>query len=122
MLVEKPNFKGVINPKTYLNHDLGSKFFFLSDLAYKLVNLLVFEKFPCKISKNWTFQKIIGLGLNFTYEFGVCFKGCIQLKILVVSRLGAKPGAALKKTFINNWLINFMIHPLWKYLYGTAMP
>ena len=26
------------------------------------------------MSKNWTFQKIIGLGLNFTYEFEVCFK------------------------------------------------
>ena len=24
------------------------------------------------MSKNWTFQKIIGLGLNFTYEFEVC--------------------------------------------------
>ena len=52
--------------KTYLNHELGSKFFFLSDLAYKLVNLLVFEKISCKMSKNWNFQKIIGLGLNFT--------------------------------------------------------
>ena len=72
MLVEKPYFGGVINPKTYLNHELGSKFFFLSDLAYKLVNLLVFETFSCKMSKNWTFQKIIGLGLNFTYEFEVC--------------------------------------------------
>ena len=28
-------FGGVINPKTYLNHKLGSKFFFLCDLAYK---------------------------------------------------------------------------------------
>ena len=27
MLVETPNFGGVINPKTYLNHELGSKFF-----------------------------------------------------------------------------------------------
>ena len=44
MLVETPCFGGVINPKTYLNHELGSKFFFLSDLAYKLVNLLFFEK------------------------------------------------------------------------------
>jgi hypothetical protein len=48
MLVEKPYFGGVINPKTYLNPKLGSKFFFLSDLAYKLVNLLVFEKFHVK--------------------------------------------------------------------------
>ena len=28
MLVEKPYFGGVINPKTYLNHELGSQFFF----------------------------------------------------------------------------------------------
>ena len=52
MLVETPYFGGVINPKTYLNHELGSKFFFLSDLAYKLGNLLVFEKCSCKMSKN----------------------------------------------------------------------
>ena len=73
MLVKTPSFGGVINPKTNFNHELGPKFFFLSDLAYKLVNLLVFEKFSCKMSKNWTFPKIIGLGLNFTYEFEVCF-------------------------------------------------
>ena len=72
MLVEMPYFWGVINPKTYLNHDLGSKFFFLSSLAYKLVNLLVCEKISCKMSKNWSFIKIIGRGLNFTYEFEVC--------------------------------------------------
>ena len=64
---------GVIHPKTYWNHKLGSKFFFLSDLAYKLVNLLVFEKNSGKMSKNWTFQKIIGLGLNLTYE-EVCYR------------------------------------------------
>ena len=73
MLVETPYFGGVINPKTYLNHELGSKFFSLSDLAYKLVNLLVLEKKSCKMSKNWTFQKIIGLGLNFSYEYEVCY-------------------------------------------------
>ena len=28
MLVETPYFGGVINPKTYLNHELGSKLFF----------------------------------------------------------------------------------------------
>ena len=44
MLVETPYFGGVFNPKSYLNHELGSNFFFLSGLAYKLVNLLVFEK------------------------------------------------------------------------------
>ena len=42
MLVETPYFRGVINPKTYLNYELGSNLFFLSDLAFKLVNLLVF--------------------------------------------------------------------------------
>ena len=44
MLVETPYFGVVINPKTYVNHELGSKLFFLISLAYKLVNLLVFEK------------------------------------------------------------------------------
>ena len=58
MLVKKPSFGGVINPKTNLNHELGSKFFSLSDLAYKLVNPLVFEKCSWK---------------NFTYEFEVCY-------------------------------------------------
>ena len=53
--------------------DYAPIFFFLSDLAYELVNLLVFEKCSCKMSKKWTFQKIIGLGLNFTYEFEVCY-------------------------------------------------
>ena len=73
MLVETPYFWGVINPKPYLNHDLGSKFFFLSSLAYKLVNLLLFEKISCKMSKNWSFTKIIGRGLNCTYEFEVFY-------------------------------------------------
>ena len=73
MLVETPYFGGVINTKTYLNHELGSNFFFLSDLEYKLVNLLVFEKCSCKMSKSWIFQKNIDLGLNFTYEFEVCY-------------------------------------------------
>ena len=52
MLVETPYFGGVINPKTYLNYELGSKFFFLSDFAYTLVNQLVFEKISCKMSEN----------------------------------------------------------------------
>ena len=55
MLVEKPYSRGVIS------------------LAYKLVNLLVFEKILYKMSKNWVFSKIIGLGLNCTYEFEVCY-------------------------------------------------
>ena len=73
MLVETPYFWGVIDPKTYSNHDLGSNFFSLGSLAYKLVNLLVFEKMSCKMSKNWSFLKIIGRGLNFTYEFEVSY-------------------------------------------------
>ena len=64
MLVETPYFGGVINQKTYLNYELGS-IFSLIYLAYKLVNLLVFEKISCKMNKNWTFKKITGLGLNF---------------------------------------------------------
>ena len=71
MLVVTSYSGGVIIPKTYLNHELGSKFFFLRSLAYKLVNLLVFEKILSKMSKNWTFSKTIGLGLNCTYEFEV---------------------------------------------------
>ena len=74
MLVETPYSGGVINPKANLNHELGSNFFFLSSLAYKLVNLLVFEKNSCKMSVNWSFIKIIGRGLNFSYEFEVCSK------------------------------------------------
>ena len=43
-LVETPYSVGVLNPKTHLNRDLGSISFILGSLAYKLVNLLVFEK------------------------------------------------------------------------------
>ena len=81
MLVETPYFGGVINPKTYLNHELDSTFFPLSDLAYKLVKLLVFEKCSCKMSKIWTFQKNIGLGLNFTCEFEVFFKFTCEFEV-----------------------------------------
>ena len=52
MLVKTPSFGGIINPKTNLNHKLGSNFFSLSDLAYKLANLLFFEKCSCEMSKN----------------------------------------------------------------------
>ena len=38
MLVERPYFGGAINPKTYLNHESGSKIFYLSILTYKLMN------------------------------------------------------------------------------------
>ena len=44
MLVKTLYFGGIINQKTFLNHELGSKFFILTSLAFKLVNLLVFEK------------------------------------------------------------------------------
>ena len=53
--------------------------FFLDNLAYKLLNLLVFENISCKMSKNWIFSKIIGLGVNCTYEFEVRF---IQTSVL----------------------------------------
>ena len=73
-LMKTPYFGGAINPKTYLNHELGSKLLFLSSFAYKLVKLLVFEeKNSCKMSKNWFFSSIICFGLNFTYEFEVSF-------------------------------------------------
>ena len=72
MLVENPYFGGVVNPKTYLNHEFGSKFFILSDLAYKLVK---------KMSKNWTFLKTIGLGLNFTFEFKVGYNKIFYQKV-----------------------------------------
>ena len=52
MLMEKAYSGGVINPKTYLNHELGSKKIFRGSLAYNLVNLFVFEKISSKISKN----------------------------------------------------------------------
>ena len=52
MLVETPYSGGAINPKTYLYHELGSKFFFLSSLEYKLVYILVFKKISCKTSKS----------------------------------------------------------------------
>ena len=42
MLVETLNFRGVIYPKNLLKYELGSKLFFLSGLAYKLVNLIIF--------------------------------------------------------------------------------
>ena len=72
MLLKTPYFGGVINQKTYLNHELSSKFFFLSSLAYELVKLLVFEKNHVKWART-EFFSIIGLGLNFTYELEVCF-------------------------------------------------
>ena len=71
MLVEMHYFGGVINSKTYLNLELGSKFFLLLlySLEYKLMNLLVFEE---KNHEQELFFFIIGLGLNFTFEFEVC--------------------------------------------------
>ena len=48
----RPFLEGSIFQKTYLNHELGSKLFFLGSLVYKLVNLFVFGKIICKMSKN----------------------------------------------------------------------
>ena len=59
MLVKTPSFGGVINPKTNFSHELGSKFFFLSDLAYKLVNLLVFENIHVKWARTELFKKLL---------------------------------------------------------------
>ena len=41
---KRPILEGSLNQKTYLNHELCSKLYFLSSLAYKLVNLLIFEE------------------------------------------------------------------------------
>ena len=51
------------------------------------MNLLVFEKKSCKMSKNWTFQKNFGLGLNFTYDFEVC---CKQNMLYIKSGLNTR--------------------------------
>ena len=40
MSVKTFYFEGVINQNTYLNHELGSKFFFLSSFAYKFIGFL----------------------------------------------------------------------------------
>ena len=42
-------------------------------LPYKLVNLFIFEKVSCKMSKNLSYPKVIGQGLKWTYEFKVLF-------------------------------------------------
>ena len=44
MLVKKPYFGGVINPKTYLNHELGSKFFFHEWFGIKISEPIGFWK------------------------------------------------------------------------------
>ena len=84
MLVEMPYFGGVINPKTYLNHELASKFFFLSDLAYKLVNLLVYEKKSGKMSKNWTFQKLLVWDCTSLMNLKSVISQCLWIKGLKV--------------------------------------
>ena len=49
LLVETPYFGGVNSPKKLLKQLIWLQiFFFFSSLAYKLVNLLVFEKFHKK--------------------------------------------------------------------------
>ena len=82
MLVETPYSGGVNNPKTYIFYELDSKFLFLGSLAYKLVNLLVFVKISCKMSKNWIFSKIIGRGLKWTYEFKVRYMQDVYIGIV----------------------------------------
>ena len=65
--------------------NLAPSVFFLSDLAYKLVNLLIFDFFFVKMSQNWNLVNIIGLGLNFTYEFEVCFIENIFIHLKVIA-------------------------------------
>ena len=38
------------------------------------------------MSKNWTFQKLIGLGLNFTFECEVCYKE-VYKKLIVIAMI-----------------------------------
>ena len=75
MLVKTLFFGGIIIKKNLLKTWARLQVFFpLSSLAYKLMNLLVFErKKSYKMSKNWFYFLIIGLVLNFTYELKVCF-------------------------------------------------
>ena len=56
MLVEMPYSGGVFNPKNLPKPWIRFRFFFLNSLAYKEVNLLVFENISCKMSKNWNFS------------------------------------------------------------------
>ena len=110
MLVETPYFGGVINSKTYLNNEWGCNFFSLSDSAYELVNLLVFEKcskllvwdstLPMNlksiIGKAWYLAKsssILDGGLSRPYEiewhlphFSWCPGHCIVLYWTILSQ------------------------------------
>ena len=60
--------------------NLAPSLFLLSSLAYKLVNLLVLKKNHAKWARTELFSSIIGLGLNFTYEFEVCFSVNCKIK------------------------------------------
>ena len=42
------------------------------------------------MSKNWTFQKIIGLGLNFTYEFEVYYIFILEVLSQIVKASSGK--------------------------------
>ena len=76
------------------------QFFCLSNSTYKLVNLLGFEKISFKMRKIWDFVKIIGLGLNITYEFEVCY---ILLVCWCISR---QKGNVKLSRFIIPFLLN----------------
>ena len=70
MMVKTLYFGGIIDKKKLHKLRIRLKVFFLSSFAYRLGNLFFYS---CKIGKNWFFSSNIGPGLNFTYEFEVCF-------------------------------------------------
>ena len=108
MLLETPYFGGVINTKTYLNHELGSKFGFLNSLAYKLVNLLVKKKIMQKEQIYFLFF-IIGLELNFTYEFEVCFTQTTKITQTIPIQNKLTNGSNHKKKLVSFVCIFFRI-------------
>ena len=57
MLVEKPYLGGVINTKTYLNHELGSIFFSEWFGIWISEPFGFWRKKSYKMSKNWTLKK-----------------------------------------------------------------
>ena len=60
---------------------------------------MVVGKKSCKMSKNWTFQQIICVGLNFTYKFEVCCKESpAELMLLTFVLDKTASGTARSKT------------------------
>ena len=93
MLVETPFFGGVINPKTYLNHEVGSKGFFLISLVYKVVNLFVFEKNHVKLART-EFSPTRPLWAELVLESpcpSVCLCACLRHGVQFFSRPLIRP-------------------------------